>query len=546
MGNPVKCEERRLVVNDSLDEPTSSSYITEKPDDDRDILLGHADDHDGDSERFEEIAHCESSKACETQYYGEIRHEKQCGEKEPSIRLAGIWQLLLIAIKHVFWLIITSLPAIVVVSAAGFGYSKLPWTRQCPSVGVANNSSQSQECTYFNVVVLFVFDDIFRSGLIAVLNIVVASVMFVGLRGLWRNLLFIAFPLITAVSGIFAALIFVPKKPLVWFYYLDIVLFMAVFFLVLPLAHFNISKHEQAVKFGNSFKYYVAPMFFMALGIGFVDIYFSKTYRVEKDGTPLKYIQRLIVYPIIMDLFLSFGEFFVRRLNNCSVHGRAHSLYLIQVRFGILGRYMTITSGDLASVTITSCAVAIKDVFFHRMSRFQCWLAFKLRRFFPCYQGDDEATDFHEWFFDEDFCNFRGCVINNEFLHEFTAAVVTPILVILFRSHRTLFKFDDVFHDDDNDFNVEYFIKQEAVQLVLLTCTYLLIIFIEAKYNNVDLRISYSRRNRLQDVSQVIIYLWGMLQVLSAVRVIPNYFQCHTNYICDCNFHIVKADYGCF
>ena len=117
--------------------------------------------------------------------------------------------------------------------------------------------------------------------------------------------------------------------------------------------------------------------------------------------------------------------------------------------------------------------------------------------------------------------------------------------MILFRSHRTLFKFDDVFHGDDNEFNVGYFIKQEVVQLALLILTYLVIILIEAKYNNVDLRISYSRRNRLQDVSQVVIYFWAMLQVLSAVRLIPNYFQCHKNDICNCNFKIIRANYGC-
>ena len=250
--------------------------------------------------------------------------------------------------------------------------------------------------------------------------------MFPSLRALWRNLFCVALPLVITVTGIFAALLYVPQQPLIWFYYLDIVLFMTVFYLVLPLAHYNISRHVETVSFTNSFKYYVAPMFFMALGIGFVDIYFSKTYRVEEDGTLLKYAQRLIVYPVIMDLFLSCGEFCVRRLDNCSVHGRAHSIYLIQVRFGILGRYMTLTSGNLTSVAITSCLVALKDMVFHRMSRMQCWLAFKLRRIFPCCRRTDQRG-FHQWYFDEEFCNFRGCVINNEFLHEFTGMKVEII-----------------------------------------------------------------------------------------------------------------------
>ena len=54
-------------------------------------------------------------------------------------------------------------------------------------------------------------------------------------------------------------------------------------------------------------KFYVLPMFLMAIGIAFVDIYFSKTYRVEKDGSMLKYVQRLVVYPLLMDGFLGKG-----------------------------------------------------------------------------------------------------------------------------------------------------------------------------------------------------------------------------------------------
>ena len=51
-------------------------------------------------------------------------------------------------------------------------------------------------------------------------------------------------------------------------------------------------------------KFYVLPMYLMAFGTGFADIYFSKTYRVEEDGSLLKYVQRLVVYPLLMDVFL--------------------------------------------------------------------------------------------------------------------------------------------------------------------------------------------------------------------------------------------------
>ena len=78
-----------------------------------------------------------------------------------SINKLGICHLLLIAIRHVCWLMFSSLPAILSVSAIGFGYARLPWTRSCPPI--PSNKTLPEKCTYFNSNVLFVFDDIIRS-----------------------------------------------------------------------------------------------------------------------------------------------------------------------------------------------------------------------------------------------------------------------------------------------------------------------------------------------------------------------------------------------
>ena len=58
-------------------------------------------------------------------------------------------------------------------------------------------------------------------------------------------------------------------------------------------------------------KFYILPMIGMALGIAFVDIHFSKTYRVEKDGSLIKYSQRLIVYSLLTDGFLGKQLYFL-------------------------------------------------------------------------------------------------------------------------------------------------------------------------------------------------------------------------------------------
>ena len=69
---------------------------------------------------------------------------------------------------------------------------------------------------------------------------------------------------------------------------------------------------------------------------------------------------------------------------------------------------------------------------------------------------------------------------------------------------------------------------------------------IEAKFNRLDLRVVYQRIGILQQVSQVLIYLWGMFLLLSSVRMMPNYFQCKRDNICFCNFNINKETYRCY
>jgi len=78
---------------------------------------------------------------------------------------------------------------------------------------------------------------------------------------------------------------------------------MTAFFIVVPVVQLQSAKHTAAGSKHVTLRY-ILPMFAMALGIAFVDIYFSKTYRVEKDGSVLKYFQRLVVYPLLMDMFL--------------------------------------------------------------------------------------------------------------------------------------------------------------------------------------------------------------------------------------------------
>lgn len=82
--------------------------------------------------------------------------------------------------------------------------------------------------------------------------------------------------------------------------------------------------------------------------------------------------------------------------------------------------------GNMKMLTITCTLVMIKDVIFHRMGRVQCWLFYKIRKLLQRQKGSIE--EFHVWYFDERFCNFRACVLNNDLLHEFTG--ISNVLII--------------------------------------------------------------------------------------------------------------------
>ena len=63
---------------------------------------------------------------------------------------------------------------------------------------------------------------------------------------------------------------------------------------------------------------------------------------------------------------LGMGEYFIRKLDGTTVRGQAHSIYLIQVRFGILGRYMNLTAGNFIVIDhYFTLALRIRsDIFF--------------------------------------------------------------------------------------------------------------------------------------------------------------------------------------
>ena len=74
-------------------------------------------------------------------------------------------------------------------------------------------------------------------------------------------------------------------------------------------------------------------------------------------------------------------------------------------------------SGNLIDVTIFSAFHFLNDVFIHRSSWLQCYVAHRFKRLFGSKQ---KRKDFDECEYSSDFQEFRACVFSNDFMLELT------------------------------------------------------------------------------------------------------------------------------
>jgi len=50
-------------------------------------------------------------------------------------------------------------------------------------------------------------------------------------------------------------------------------------------------------------------------------------------------------------------------------------------------------------LTVTCCAVMMKDIVLHRMGRVQCWMFYKIRRTFK--RQTSNTQEFRAWYFED-------------------------------------------------------------------------------------------------------------------------------------------------
>ena len=187
----------------------------------------------------------------------------------------------------------------------------------------------------------------------------------------------------------------------IWYYYIDASVAEVFFFAIMISCFVSLTKHQPGVNMKEILIRLLIPVIVGSAGYIFTTIYLNNKYKVA--NTTNKFLIRLLYFPLILEPVLIFQEFSFRtfRLTEndeaCSIHGRAHFVFLTQVSFGILGRYMTTISGNLSNVALFSAVIAIKDISLHRMSRVQCWLAFKLKKLFALDDGN-QFEEFEEWF----------------------------------------------------------------------------------------------------------------------------------------------------
>ena len=230
------------------------------------------------------------------------------------------------------------------------------------------------------------------------------------------NLLTITLPIVSIAIIIFVVMFVLNVK--IWYYHIDVGVGEIFAYTIIISCLANIANHVKEIRIKNIFTKLILPFTFAAAGYTFAMIYLSNKFKVAESTE--KYLIRLVYYPLIVDVSLQLSEYCFRTFDGGSsttAHGRAHFIFFIQVAFGILGRYLTTISGSLIYVTVFSLFHFVKDILVHRLSWLQCYIAYKVKRFFSMKEAEE---DFDQWFYSIEFQGFRTCVFNNDFVLELT------------------------------------------------------------------------------------------------------------------------------
>ncbi|XP_057314030.1 uncharacterized protein LOC130655309 isoform X2 [Hydractinia symbiolongicarpus] len=329
------------------------------------------------------------------------------GNSKKDISEYSSVEILGVAFKHVFWVVLCSIPVVMLMSTIAFAYSKISFT---------NNCKENTTCSYYKSAVLLYGTNVSCAFIDSLKAVLVASCIVRDMVVLRKNMLKVMIPVFLLVLLLYSVLYYYSIS--IWYYYIDVGITEALFFTTFTLSFYHISKYYD-MSFLNIAKRFIFPILSGVLGIGFTEIYLSK--KFAEASRYERYVIRLVIYPLLVDLILNFQEYGARQFlktEHFTVHGLSHFVYVAQVAFGILGRYMTTTSGSLTNVAIVSGLIAVKDIIMHRACRFQCWLGYYLRRLFKLKDINDDHGTFEDWFYNEDYRNFRSCILNNDFVHE--------------------------------------------------------------------------------------------------------------------------------
>ena len=243
---------------------------------------------------------------------------------------------------------------------------------------------------------------------------IVVSVIIKDKRLLKKNVCFITIPAILLGTVIFAVIYNLGLN--IWYYRIDAVVGAIIFYFIMILCLLNMQIY--GVRLKTIVKNLICPIIFGSALYMFAKLYLRNRYMMA-DNTE-KFLIRVIYYPLIVESSLLYQEYSYRTFDDgtlSTVHGRAHFVFLSQVSFGILGRYLTTIAGSLWEVALFSFLIFLKDILLHRMSWLQCYLAHKVKNFLGM---SDSEEDFNNWFYSPSFQEFRGCVFNNDFIHEIT------------------------------------------------------------------------------------------------------------------------------
>eukprot|EP01084_Bolivina_argentea_P079279 143818_1 len=288
-------------------------------------------------------------------------------------------------------------------------------------------------------------------------------------------------------------------------------------------------------------KYVVVPITWLFLTIGIfggpgLEFFLSLSAEYQ-------FLFRTLVWPPLIQCTLVIAEKLLLKCNtNVSNSSKLHAVLLAQAVFAIYGRVMIFSGKNLKHAIFLALGHCVQEILFHhwsrQISRANFEIKMKCLRKICCGKCCNyKVLTFEEYFNSVKKREYRCYTINIEYLIEIIGVISTALMFTTFYKYHYVFNFDYPLNEDGTGIDVKFVVCLAGIQILMELLSYLLVFYIENRFNNVHLLRAWGKWHHLQMLSSILIMIEAVVSAATVTRSVPNIINCtNRNDVCSCSF----------